>query len=163
MNKKHLTELFLKSINSDYSQNFSIDNEFGSIMAQYEIYGDDEEDYDVFLGRMMLFSESNIELAYNDLENLGQKHFGIFYKMVFFQSDTDATHFEIELTSEEFVKFLLMFKKRKKKEDKKVEKCANEYCEPDMEMLSDIFGLDFFPRRRRLLIEKVSIRRGLEF
>lgn len=159
MNKKHLSELFFKTINLKESKNFSINGGFNSSSYIYFVTVPNlEYNYDKIMGTLSIECHSNIEKSYENIEEFNEETiFGIKYQ-IRFSPVNESSMVKIphiaELTSKEFVILLRMFKKRYQIELSKAKLKTEEEDYSTINKLNEQYQLDCVPLKRKILIEK---------
>lgn len=151
MKRAHLISLVEKSIIDVQSEDFVVKIESGRISRATFWISDDGQN----LGSITLESTFDFFQSFENV-NDENKHFGIFYKVKYEPPDRESPNYATDLTSEEFLKFMRIFKKRMKQEDESLEALRFEDAAPIFEQLSDKYHLDFCPKKRNILTEKIK-------
>lgn len=148
--KKHLIELFERSVLMESNMNFRVHSFHNEIKLQYDICNSSEDG----LGSVTIISVIDLEEQYNLLNDEFNPMQSINCRLIFRQRVSDATPYECDLTPKEFWDFAKMFKKAKSAYDTKKTKQADANSKIFLEEINDMFGLDFLPVERRILLEK---------
>jgi hypothetical protein len=150
MQKKHLIELFEKSITMEANRNFRVYSFHNELKLQYEISNNAGTE----LGSVTLMSEIDLQEQYKLLNDEFHPMQSIGCRLIFRQRLSDATTYECDLSPQEFWDFSKMFKKAKAIYDTNKNKQADADSKIYLEEINDMFGLDFLPIERKILVEK---------
>lgn len=150
MQKKHLVDLFAKSIMMEANKNFRVFSFHNELKLQYDIRNDTGTE----LGNVTLSSEIDLQEQYNMLNDDFNPMLSINCKLTFRQRHSDATTYECDLEPKEFWDFAKMFKKAKAVFDGTKQRQADADSKIYLEEINNMFGLDFLPVERKVLLEK---------
>jgi len=166
ISKDKMIKLFKDSISKleiSTGEELSVSDNFSDkeINMSYPVNADNHS-----LGIMMLFATANPKEGFKNIEELkGWQSFGIKY-FILFRPHSDFSPMSLnneekfkielqhELSSNEFKILSKMFKKKLTEAEEVISSAIHSGMKNKLEMLSDEFNLDFFPKKRTVLIEK---------